>query len=95
MLKTRDEFRDELEKILHRKITLSHPLFYLLLDDKRSDKELLKKVTLQGYQLTKHFLTYIENLFSIAQWKNINDVYSLICSKRRPGDCLKQKTTLS
>lgn len=63
MLKTRDEFRNELEEKLHQKLTLSHPLFSLLLDESKADKPLLKKVSLQGYQLTKHFLTYIEHLF--------------------------------
>ncbi|MFL1454981.1 TenA family transcriptional regulator [Marinobacter sp. GN3S48] len=63
MLKTRDEFRNELEEKLHQKLTLSHPLFSLLLDENSADKELLKRVSLQGYQLTKHFLTYIEHLF--------------------------------
>ncbi len=63
MLKSRDEFRDELEEKLHQKLTLSHPLFSILLDESRADKELLKRVALQGYQLTKHFLTYIEHLF--------------------------------
>ena len=32
-------------------------------DSRRRDMELLRKVTLQGYQLTKHFLDYVEHLF--------------------------------
>jgi len=63
MVKARDRFREQLEETLHQKLTLSHPLFSMLLDEKRADKELLKRVALQGYQLTKNFLTYIENLF--------------------------------
>lgn len=63
MLRSRDDYRDDLEKTLHHNLTLSHPLFALLLDANNPDKELLKKTALQGYQLTKHFLTYIEHLF--------------------------------
>lgn len=63
MLMPRNEFRDELEKTLHMKLTLSHPLFSILLDENNPDVDLLKKTALQGYQLTKHFLTYIEHLF--------------------------------
>lgn len=55
------EFRDRLERTLHQNLTLSHPIFAHLMHSKRLD--LLQKVTLQGYQLTKNFLTYIEYLF--------------------------------
>lgn len=34
-----------------------------LLDPKKKDIDLLRKVALQGYQLTKHFLDYVEHLF--------------------------------
>ena len=57
------EFHDRLEQTLHRHLTLAHPIFPRLLDSARPDVDLLRKVALQGYQLTKHFLIYIEHLF--------------------------------
>ena len=59
----RDEFRSKLEETLHSHLTISHPIFGLLLDEKNPQPEFLRQVALQGYQLTKHFLEYIENLF--------------------------------
>lgn len=59
----RNAFREELNATLQRNLTLSHPLFNLLLDANNPDIQLLRKVALQGYQLTRHFLTYVENLF--------------------------------
>jgi pyrroloquinoline-quinone synthase len=56
-------FRDKLEATLHERLTISHPVFAILLDEKNPDLEFLQKVALQGYQLTKNFLEYIENLF--------------------------------
>lgn len=63
MIIPKREFKTLLETTLHEHLTLAHPIFTLLLDPARADKDLLKKVTLQGYQLTKHFLAYVENLF--------------------------------
>src|SRR3712207_1290018 len=63
MLLEHDDFRDELEKTLHAHLTISHPIFGLLLDEKNPKLPFLQQVALQGYQLTMHFLTYIENLF--------------------------------
>ncbi|CAM3750176.1 TenA family transcriptional regulator [Kibdelosporangium persicum] len=63
MLLSRDEFRDELEKTLHAQLTISHPIFTVLLDEKNPNLPFLQQVALQGYQLTKHFLEYIETLF--------------------------------
>lgn len=57
------EFRASLEQTLHSHLTIAHPIFRLLLDEENPDKELLQLVALQGYQLTKNFLEYIENLF--------------------------------
>lgn len=59
----RDEFRDQLEWTLHSHLTISHPVFSLLLDEDNPRLPFLRQVALQGYQLTKHFLEYIENLF--------------------------------
>lgn len=55
-------FREQLEQKLHRHLTLSHPIFKELLSPE-GNQLLLRKVALQGYQLTKYFLTYIEHLF--------------------------------
>lgn len=63
MLLEKRAFKNELGRTLHAHLTMSHPIFVQLLDPKRSDIELLRQVSLQGYQLTKHFLTYVENLF--------------------------------
>ncbi|SFR45776.1 pyrroloquinoline-quinone synthase [Marinobacter daqiaonensis] len=63
MLMERNEFRAELNRTLQHNLTLSHPLFALLLNADNPDIHLLRKVALQGYQLTRHFLTYIEHLF--------------------------------
>ncbi|STQ91179.1 TenA family transcriptional regulator [Iodobacter fluviatilis] len=63
MLMTKIEFKTTLEKTLHQHLTLSHPIFLHLLDEKNPNKELLIQVALQGYQLTKHFLDYVEHLF--------------------------------
>jgi pyrroloquinoline-quinone synthase len=57
------EFKTAMTAELNGHLTVGHPLFKYLLDENKPDKELLKFTTLQGYQLTKHFLTYIENLF--------------------------------
>jgi pyrroloquinoline-quinone synthase len=63
MLMEHDEFRASLEDTLHSHLTISHPVFSLLLDEKNPQPEFLQQVALQGYQLTKNFLEYIENLF--------------------------------
>lgn len=57
------EFRTHMRETLEKHLTLGHPLFQYLLDESHPNPELLKFTTLQGYQLTKHFLTYIEHLF--------------------------------
>lgn len=56
-------FKEALRAELNRHLTLSHPIFPLLLSPEHGNLDLLRQVTLQGYQLTKHFLAYIENLF--------------------------------
>ena len=62
MLMDTKDFRSALEQKLHHHLTLSHPIFLELLSPD-GNIDLLRKVALQGYQLTKHFLTYVENLF--------------------------------
>lgn len=56
-------FKQELRELLHSHLTLSHPIFGRLLDPQRRDLDLLRQVSLQGYQLTRHFLDYVEHLF--------------------------------
>ncbi|MBT0768728.1 iron-containing redox enzyme family protein [Kineosporia sp. J2-2] len=63
MLLSKPDFRDELERTLHSHLTISHPVFALLLDQDDPKPEFLQQVALQGYQLTKNFLEYIENLW--------------------------------
>lgn len=62
-MKSKIAFRQELEATLHSHLTLSHPIFGKLLESPDAGHDLLKKITLQGYQLTKHFLFYVEHLF--------------------------------
>ncbi len=63
MLKNPPAFKEELRKLLNSHLTLAHPIFSELLNPESRDTKLLKLVTLQGYQLTKHFLGYVEHLF--------------------------------
>jgi pyrroloquinoline-quinone synthase len=58
----REDFRDELYRVLEEGTSISHPLVAELVQPK-ANWDLLQALTLQGYQLTKNFLTYIENLF--------------------------------
>ena len=63
MLKSQSLFKEELRALLNAHITLAHPIFQELLSPQAKDTDLIQRVTLQGYQLTKHFLTYVEHLF--------------------------------
>lgn len=56
-------FKKSMHDILDKHRTLGHPIFKHLLDSGDPNQELLKTTTLQGYQLTKNFLEYIETLF--------------------------------
>jgi pyrroloquinoline-quinone synthase len=56
-------FKREMHNILDKHRTLGHPIFKHLMNDDYPNQELLKTTTLQGYQLTKNFLEYIETLF--------------------------------
>ncbi len=55
-------FKAELRRALQAHLTLSHPIFARLLDGGRPNLVLMRKVALQGYQLTKNFLAYVEHL---------------------------------
>ena len=59
----RDEFRDKMERTLHAQLQRRHPLFAILMDAANPDRALLRKVSIEGYQITRHFLDYIEHLF--------------------------------
>jgi pyrroloquinoline-quinone synthase len=57
-----DEFSKALYDALHSHLTLNHPLIPALMRPE-PNWQLLRALTLQGYQLTKNFLTYVEHLF--------------------------------
>jgi pyrroloquinoline-quinone synthase len=63
MPESRVVFKERLRQALLGHSTLSHPIFSRLLDPSPGGLALLQDVTLQGYQLTKHFLCYVEHLF--------------------------------
>ena len=56
-------FRAKLEETLHQQISKKHPLFAIMMNPEKPDIELLRKVAIEGYQITKHFLDYVEHLF--------------------------------
>ena len=56
-----DTFSNTLRQTLEQQLTLSHPIFRELFTEGRN-WELLKLITLEGYQITRYFLEYIENL---------------------------------
>jgi pyrroloquinoline-quinone synthase len=58
---TKEKFKAELRNALESHISLDHPLFDGLFGA-YPNTELMKITALQGYQLTKNFLTYIEEL---------------------------------
>ena len=60
-LLSKKDFSNALYEELNLHLTLDHPIFNVLLETK--NPALIKKMTLQGYQLTKNFLEYIENLY--------------------------------
>jgi pyrroloquinoline quinone (PQQ) biosynthesis protein C/L-amino acid N-acyltransferase YncA len=56
------EFKEKLRTELESRITMTHPVVSKILNGS-PHWELLRQMTLQGYQLTKHFLEYIETLY--------------------------------
>lgn len=58
-----DRFRASLRAALERHLTLGHPLFDELFDPLRPNLPLLRRTALQGYQLTRAFAGYVEQLF--------------------------------
>lgn len=63
MLQPKAVFKEQLRSLLNSHLTLAHPIFEQLMDPRKQDIALLRQVALQGYQLTKHFLDYVEHLF--------------------------------
>lgn len=61
MLEKKD-FRKKMEDCLHSRLTLDHPIL-LELAKPRKNLPLIKKIALQGYQLTKAFTGYIGLLY--------------------------------
>ncbi|MFE0025043.1 TenA family transcriptional regulator [Amycolatopsis sp. NPDC059021] len=59
---SKDEFKKRCYATIEEHTSVTHPLVAELVKPE-ANWELLQALTLQGYQLTKHFLTYIEHLF--------------------------------
>ncbi|MFD9895019.1 TenA family transcriptional regulator [Amycolatopsis sp. NPDC059027] len=59
---SKDEFKKRCYATIEAHTSVAHPLVAELVKPE-ANWELLQALTLQGYQLTKHFLTYIEHLF--------------------------------
>ncbi|SCB15282.1 TenA family transcriptional regulator [Cupriavidus alkaliphilus] len=59
----KEKLKEELRQVLHDNLTLGHPIFAALFDPNKPNLPLLKATALQGYQLTKNFLHYVEHLF--------------------------------
>jgi pyrroloquinoline-quinone synthase len=62
MLMEKEAFALKLREVLDEQLTLDHPIFRELFTEERN-WELLKMISLEGYQITKFFLEYVENLF--------------------------------
>jgi pyrroloquinoline-quinone synthase len=62
MLMEKEAFSVRLREVLDQQLTLDHPIFAELFREERN-WELLKMISLEGYQITKYFLEYVENLF--------------------------------
>ena len=62
MLMDKEAFAVKLREVLDEQLTLDHPIFRELFTEERN-WELLRMISLEGYQITKFFLEYVENLF--------------------------------
>jgi pyrroloquinoline-quinone synthase len=62
MPQSKAAFKDQLRSLLNSHLTMTHPIFDRLMNPHDKDIVLLRQVALQGYQLTRHFLGYIEHL---------------------------------
>jgi pyrroloquinoline-quinone synthase len=59
---SKKEFKNRCYTVLDEHTSVAHPLVAELVKP-QANWELIRVLTLQGYQLTKNFLTYIEHLF--------------------------------
>jgi pyrroloquinoline-quinone synthase len=59
----KSQFRAKLEETLHEQISKKHPLFAVLMNPDKPNIDLLRKVAIEGYQITRYFLDYVEHLF--------------------------------
>ncbi len=59
---SKQDFKVALRNELESNITLEHSIFDMVMG-KEPNWELLRLMAVQGYQLTKHFLDYVETLF--------------------------------
>lgn len=62
MLMEKEEFARKLRSTLEEQLTLDHPIFRELFTEEKN-WALLKMISLEGYQITRYFLEYVENLF--------------------------------
>lgn len=74
-----EDFKVKLREELESRITLTHPIIKRVMNGE-PQWELLRYIALQGYQLTKHFLEYIETLYfhcprSIHKLRLLNNMY--------------------
>lgn len=60
---TPSAFKEQLRSTLHGHLALPHPVMLDLRDAQRPNWPLLRRAALQGYQLTRHFIGYVEQLF--------------------------------
>ncbi len=58
----KEEFSQQLRSVLEEHVTLDHPIFRELFKDGQN-WQLLRMLTIDGYQITRNFLEYIENLY--------------------------------
>ncbi|MBN3804053.1 pyrroloquinoline quinone biosynthesis protein PqqC [Paraburkholderia sp. Ac-20336] len=63
----KETFARALRSTLEEQLTLDHPIFRELFTPERN-WNLLKIITLEGYQITKYFLEYIENLYFLCPY---------------------------
>jgi pyrroloquinoline quinone (PQQ) biosynthesis protein C len=61
-LLSKQDFEDVLRAELEARVTLTHPIVKKIVNG-QPDWDLLRYMTLQGYQLTKNFLEYIETIY--------------------------------
>ena len=63
MLADRKDFMMKLRETLEEQLTLSHPVFTELFTHGRNWR-LLRTISLEGYQITKFFVPYVEHLYA-------------------------------